>query len=80
MPFPLMFFLIAVQDQFMYYCIAVNILFTATWIVMFLGRRINWLFAFFWPFMYGNLLVMVLWSGLRSVSGKGFEWKGRVVR
>ncbi|MDR2097218.1 MAG: glycosyltransferase [Spirochaetaceae bacterium] len=80
MPFPLMFFLIAVQDQFMYHCIAVNILFTATWIVMFLGRRINWRFAFFWPFMYGNLLIMVLWSGFRTVSGKGFEWKGRVVR
>ena len=80
LPFPLMFFLIATQNQFMYHCIAVNLFFTATWLVMFLGRRINWLFTFFWPFMYVNLIGMVLWSWFRTVSGKGFEWKGRVVQ
>jgi chlorobactene glucosyltransferase len=80
MPFPLMFFLVATQNQFMYHCIAVNLLFTVTWLVMFLGRRINWLFTFFWPVMYVNLIGMVLWSWFRTVSGKGFEWKGRVVK
>jgi chlorobactene glucosyltransferase len=80
MPFPLMFFLIAAQNQFMVHCIVVNLFFTATWLVMFLGRRINWLFAFFWPVMYVNLIGMVLWSWFRTVSGKGFEWKGRVVQ
>jgi chlorobactene glucosyltransferase len=80
MPFPLMFFLIAAQNQFIYHCITVNIFFSATWLVMFLGRRINWLFTFFWPFMYVNLIIMVLWSWFRTVSGKGFEWKGRVVK
>jgi chlorobactene glucosyltransferase len=80
LPFPLMFFLIAIQSPFMYYCIAVNILFTCTWLVMFLGRRINWLFTFLWPVMYVNLIIMVLWSWFRTVSGKGFVWKGRIVR
>ncbi|MDR1149462.1 MAG: glycosyltransferase [Spirochaetaceae bacterium] len=80
LPFPLMFFLIAINSPFMHYCIAVNIFFTATWLVMFLGRRINWLFTFFWPVMYINLIVMVLWSWFRTVSGRGFVWKGRIVR
>ncbi|MDR2343220.1 MAG: glycosyltransferase [Spirochaetaceae bacterium] len=80
LPLPLMFFLIAAQNQFMVHCIAVNLFFTATWLVMFLGRRINWLFTFFWPLMYVNLIIMILWSWFRTVSGKGFEWKGRVVK
>jgi chlorobactene glucosyltransferase len=80
LPFPLMFFLIAAHSPFLHYCIAVNILFTATWLVMFLGRRINWLYTVFWPIMYINLIIMVLWSWFRTVSGKGFVWKGRVVR
>jgi chlorobactene glucosyltransferase len=80
LPFPLMFFLIAINSPFMYHCIAVNILFTSTWLVMFLGRRINWIFTFCWPVMYINLIMMVLWSWFRTVSGKGFEWKGRVVQ
>jgi chlorobactene glucosyltransferase len=80
LPFPVMFFLIAFKNPFMYHCIAVNVIFTATWLVMFLGRRINWLFTIFWPVMYVNLIVMILWSWFRTVSGKGFEWKGRVVQ
>jgi chlorobactene glucosyltransferase len=79
-PFPLLFLLIAAKSPFVYYCLAVNILFTVTWLVMFLGRRINWLFTFFWPAMYINLLAMVLWSWFRTVSGRGFVWKGRIVR
>jgi chlorobactene glucosyltransferase len=79
LPFPLMFFLIAAGSKFVYHCIAVNILFTITWLVLFLGRRINWLYTFFWPVMYINLIIMVLWSWFRTVSGKGFVWKGRVV-
>ncbi|MDR2802761.1 MAG: glycosyltransferase [Treponema sp.] len=80
LPFPIMFFLIAINSPFMYHCIAVNILFTVTWLVMFLGRRINWTFTFCWPVMYINLIMMVLWSWFRTVSGKGFEWKGRTVQ
>jgi chlorobactene glucosyltransferase len=79
-PFPLMFFLFAVGSPFAAHCAAVNILFTATWLVIFLGRRINWLFTFLWPVMYINLIIMVLWSWFRTVSGKGFVWKGRIVR
>jgi chlorobactene glucosyltransferase len=79
-PFPLLFLLISAKSPFMYHCLAVNILFTATWLVMFLGRRINWLFTFLWPIMHVNLIGMVLWSWFRTVSGRGFVWKGRVVR
>ncbi|MDR1257332.1 MAG: glycosyltransferase family 2 protein [Spirochaetaceae bacterium] len=79
-PFPLSFLLIAINSPFAYHCLAVNVLFTVTWLVMFLGRRINWLFAFLWPVMYINLLITVLWSWFRTISGRGFVWKGRVVR
>jgi len=78
-PFPLLFILIRFNDPFMYYCLFVNILFSITWITMYIGREIPWYFAFLWPLMYANLIVMVIWSWMRTISGKGFTWKGRVV-
>jgi len=58
----------------------VCIMFTLTWLVLFLGRRISWWNAFAWPVMYVSLLTMVLWSFYRTVSGRGFRWKDRIVK
>ena len=66
-------------NPFLFQLITAHILFTLTWLVLFIGRRINWLNTFFWPIMYFNLLFMVLWSFFRTISGRGFIWKDRIV-
>jgi chlorobactene glucosyltransferase len=78
-PFPLLFFCIAKGSPWVHQIIMVNILYTLTWIFMFLGQRLNWWYGFFWPLMFLNLLYMALWSWFRTISGRGFLWKGRVV-
>ncbi|MDR1419561.1 MAG: glycosyltransferase [Treponema sp.] len=78
-PFPLLFFCIAKESPWTTEIIIVNILYTLTWIFMFLGQRLNWWYAFLWPLMYLNLLYMAAWSWFRTVSGRGFLWKDRVV-
>lgn len=59
--------------------VIIHVIFTLIWLVLFLGRRITWYNAFAWPVMYINLLFMVLWSFYRTISGKGFLWKDRIV-
>lgn len=78
-PFPLLFFCIANGSPWTNQIILVNILYTLTWIFMFLGQRLNWWYGFLWPLMFLNLLYMALWSWFRTISGRGFLWKGRVV-
>jgi len=84
LPFPVLVYSLLsgnpAGNPFMIHLITVHILFTLTWLIMFIGRRINWLNAFCWPVMYFNLLFMVLWSFYRSVTGRGFIWKNRVVK
>ena len=86
LPFPVLVcsiplsFLGVVSNPFMLHLVIVHILFTLTWFVMFMGRRISWYNALVWPILYFNLLFMVLWSFYRTVSGKGFIWKHRVVK
>jgi len=57
----------------------VNILFTLTWLFMFLGQKLPWWYCFLWPLMLINLLYMAVWSWFRTISGRGFIWKGRRV-
>jgi chlorobactene glucosyltransferase len=78
-PFPLLFFCIAQKSPWTSYIIIANILYTLTWVFMFLGQRISWWYGFLWPLMFLNLLYMAAWSWFRTVSGRGFLWKGRVV-
>jgi chlorobactene glucosyltransferase len=47
--------------------------------MLFVGRRITWYYAFHWPLMFINLLYMAGWSWYRTISGRGFRWKDRVV-
>ena len=67
------------DNPFLLHLVIVHVLFSLTWLVLFVCRRISWYNAFFWPVMYINLLFMVLWSFYRTVSGRGFVWKDRVV-
>jgi chlorobactene glucosyltransferase len=78
-PFILLFFCLAKGSPWTVQIITVNILFTLTWVFMFLGQRLNWWYGFLWPIMFLNLLYMALWSWFRTISGRGFIWKGRVV-
>jgi chlorobactene glucosyltransferase len=78
-PFPLLLFCIAKASPWTLHILIVNILFTLTWVFMFLGQRLNWLYGFLWPLMYLNLLYMAVWSWFRTISGRGFLWKDRVV-
>ena len=78
-PFPLLFLCIATSSPWTLYIFAVVMLYTLTWIFAFLGLRINWLYAFFWPVLYLNLIYMAGWSWFRKISGKDFIWKDRKV-
>ncbi|MDR2468806.1 MAG: glycosyltransferase family 2 protein [Spirochaetaceae bacterium] len=79
LPFPMLIYALIDGYSFLPQLITVNSLFTLTWLVLFLGRRISWYNAFLWPLLYCNLFYMVLWSFYRTVSGRGFLWKGRIV-
>jgi chlorobactene glucosyltransferase len=78
-PFLLLFFCIAYKSPWTFQILLVNCFYTLTWIFMFLGQRLNWWYAFLWPLMFLNLLYMASWSWFRTVSGRGFIWKDRVV-
>jgi len=78
-PFPLLIGGILVKSPWILHILVVNILYTLTWLFMFLGQRLNWWYGIFWPLMYINLLYLAFWSWFRTVSGKGFLWKDRKV-
>jgi len=78
-PFPLLFFCIAHSSPWTLHIFAVVVLYTLTWIFMFLGQRLNWWYGFLWPLFFLNLIYMAGWSWFRTISGRGFLWKDRVV-
>jgi chlorobactene glucosyltransferase len=78
-PFPILFSLIYENHSCLNLMIITNVLYTLTWCVIFVDRKMNVLFAFLWPFLFMNLLFMAARSWVKTVSGQGFEWKGRVV-
>jgi len=78
-PFPLLIGGIIVKSPWTLHILTVNVLYTLTWLFMFLGQRLNWWYGFLWPLMFLNLLYMAFWSWFRTISGKGFLWKDRKV-
>ena len=84
-PFPVLVFSLASSalglyaNPYLLPLIIVHIIFTLIWLVIFIGRRLSWYNAFTWPIMYFNLFFMVSWSFYRTISGRGFIWKNRVV-
>ncbi|MDR0324236.1 MAG: glycosyltransferase, partial [Treponema sp.] len=79
LPFPLLFISFIYGSPWIFHVLTVNILYTLTWIFMFLGQRLNWWYGFLWPLLFLNLLYMAFWSWFRTVSGRGFLWKDRKV-
>jgi chlorobactene glucosyltransferase len=79
LPFPLFFIISAGHGIYAGHLLAVNILYTLTWMMLFLDRKITWYYALLWPLLFLNLLYMAFWSWFKTVSGQGFLWKGRTV-
>lgn len=79
-PAPLLFFCIAAASPWTLQISIVVVLYTLCWIFMFLGQRLPWWYGFLWPIMFLNLIYMAGWSWFRTVSGRGFKWKGRDVK
>jgi chlorobactene glucosyltransferase len=78
-PFPLFIGCIVSGSPWTLHILAVAALYTLTWLFMFLGQRLNWWYGLLWPLFFLNLLYMAAWSWFRTVSGRGFIWKDRVV-
>ncbi len=78
-PFPLLIGCIVTGSPWLLHVVILNILYTLTWLFMFLGQRLHWWYGFLWPLMFLNLLYMAGWSYFRTISGRGFLWKDRVV-
>jgi len=78
-PFPLLFFCVAHSSPWTPHIFAVVALYTLTWVFMFLGQRLSWWYGFLWPLFFLNLIYMAAWSWFRTISGRGFIWKDRVV-
>ena len=79
-PLPLLFFCLATASPWTPHIAVVVLLYTLTWVFMFLGQRLNWFYGLLWPLMFLNLIYMAAWSWFRTVSGRGFSWKDRAVR
>jgi chlorobactene glucosyltransferase len=78
-PFPLFIGCIINGSPWTLHIFTVVILYTLTWLFMFLGQRLNWWYGLLWPLFFLNLLYLAAWSWFRTVSGGGFLWKDRVV-
>ncbi|MDR3019269.1 MAG: glycosyltransferase [Treponema sp.] len=78
-PFPLLIGCLINASPWFLHILIVNVLYTLTWLFMFLGQRLNWWYGFLWPLMFLNLLGMAIWSWFRTISGRGFLWKDRKV-
>ena len=78
-PFPLLFGCLITGSPWTMHILILNILYTLTWLFAFLGQRLNWWYGLLWPLLFLNLLYMAGWSWYRTISGRGFLWKDRVV-
>ncbi|MDR3325648.1 MAG: glycosyltransferase [Spirochaetaceae bacterium] len=79
MPFPLLIWSIVAHSPQLSFIVAINALTTLTWLILFIARRMSWYNALLWPVTYCCLVYMILWSGFRTIAGRGFSWKGRIV-
>jgi chlorobactene glucosyltransferase len=80
LPFPLLFILWFIKSPFFIHVLIADGLFTLAFIIQYLDREIPWYYAFLWPIIFLNYIYVGFFSWFRTVSGKGFLWKDRVVR
>jgi chlorobactene glucosyltransferase len=78
-PFPLLIGCIVHGSPWTLHIFAVVVLYTLTWLFTFLGQRLNWWYGLLWPLLFLNLIYMAGWSWFRTITGRGFLWKDRVV-
>ena len=78
-PLPLLILCLVTSSPWTLHIFVVVLLYTLTWLFMFLGQRLNWWYGLLWPLLFLNLIYMAIWSWFRTVSGKGFSWKNREV-
>jgi chlorobactene glucosyltransferase len=55
-------------------------IFFATWTIVIIDRGGKWFMPFLYPFMFLVMMVVAVKSIVDSVIGRGYEWKGRIVR
>jgi chlorobactene glucosyltransferase len=58
----------------------VCILYTVLWFVVCADRKLKPRYAFLWPIIYFNLLNLMSYSWYQTITGRGFRWKGRIVK
>jgi chlorobactene glucosyltransferase len=78
-PFPFLLYTLWSGGAHLLQVVAANLLYTASWMILFRYYRINPLYGLIWPILYVNLFYMAFWSWFRTISGRGFVWKGRRV-
>lgn len=79
LPMPLLVVCIITKSPWTPHVLGVYVLYTLTWLLLFIGQKINWWYCFLWPLFFLNLLYLGVWSWFRTISGKGFIWKDRRV-
>ncbi len=79
LPFPLFWIMLFTGSQYTVYMLIVCVLYFLTWFILCRDRGLKWFYAFLWPVFFANLLIMAMYSWFNTISGKGFEWKGRTV-
>jgi chlorobactene glucosyltransferase len=79
LPFPLLFILWYLKSPFFIHTALVNMLFTLAFVIQYVDRQIPWYYAFLWPLIFVNYLYVGIFSWFRTITGRGFVWKGRVV-
>ena len=55
-------------------------LFLATWALVVYERRMPWYTPFLYPALFVLIVVIAWQSAADSLSGRGYEWKGRIVK
>lgn len=87
LPFPLMvaelyrvLFCGQIFELWHFALVANFVLVLTSWLVIFKSRRIPLWIALLYPLIHLNLVYLVVVSYVRSKSGKGYTWKGRVVK
>ncbi|AEF85916.1 glycosyltransferase, family 2 [Treponema primitia ZAS-2] len=79
LPAPMLFVSLFMGSHWTLNFIAIDLLYTLTWTLLFLDRKQPWYYGFLWPCIFLNLFYMIIWSWVKTVSGQGFYWKDRLV-
>ena len=57
-----------------------HLLSLGTWMTLLYDRRMKWYLPFIYPVLISCVLFTAWVSMIKETSGKGYEWKGRILR